>query len=78
MPVYICPECGNRGEPGLITPQPYAFQLRGRVEGKHVYKCGRCGAGLRRHGFFSKELTKIPTGMWTQLEREWNAAFPDG
>ena len=78
MPVYSCPECGNRGEPGVIIPEPYAFQVRGRMQGKHVYKCGGCGTGLRRYGLFSRELIKIPAHTWTEMEREWEAVFPDG
>jgi hypothetical protein len=78
VPVYRCPECGNQGEPGVIIPEPYAFQVRGRMEGRHVYKCGQCGAGLRRPGMFSKRLTKIPPETWTQMEREWEAVFPNG
>lgn len=78
MPVYTCPECGNQGEPGFIIPEPYAFQMRGRMQGKHVYKCGRCGTGLQRNGLLSKKLSKIPVHTWTEMEREWRAAFPNG
>ncbi len=78
MPIYRCPECGNRGEPGVIIPEPYAFEVRGRSQGKHVFKCGRCGTGLRRCGYLSNKLTKIPTDTWTEMEREWGAAFPNG
>jgi DNA-directed RNA polymerase subunit RPC12/RpoP len=78
MPNYECPECGNRGEPGIMIPRPYAFQVRGRVKGKHVYKCGRCGTGLQRQGLLSTKLAKISTDTWMEMERSWERAFPNG
>jgi len=78
MPVYQCPECGNRGEPGITTPEPYAFQTRGRIQGKNVFKCGSCGTGLRRCGYFTSRLAKVSPDTWMKLEREWERAFPNG
>ena len=78
VPIYQCPECGNQGEQGVIAPEPYAFQVRGRLQGKHVYKCGKCGAGLRRCGYFTHRLATISTDTWTEMEREWEETFPNG
>ena len=77
MPSYQCPECGNRGEPGFMIPEPYAFLVKGRSAGRNVYECGRCGTGLRRCGFFSSRLEKISTGTWAEGERKWDTAFPN-
>lgn len=78
MPKYECPVCGNRGEPGVIIPEPYAFEVRGKVKGKHVYKCGKCGCGLRRCGLFTTKLATISTETWMKMEQDWARAFPNG
>jgi predicted RNA-binding Zn-ribbon protein involved in translation (DUF1610 family) len=78
MPIYQCPECGNRGEPGVIIPEPFAFEVRGRLEGKNVFKCGKCGTGLQRCGYFTTRLAKISAEVWTEMERRWEMAFPSG
>ena len=75
MPTYRCPECGNSGEPGVNIPEPSAFELRGQLQGKLVFKCGQCGAGLLRRGMFSKKLTRIPDESWREMERQWGAKF---
>lgn len=72
MPRYRCPKCGNAGEPGVPEqPTPYGFDMRGRLQNKHVFKCCECGAGLLRRGIFSNKLTLIPADTWTEMERQW-------
>jgi hypothetical protein len=61
-----------------MIPEPFAFQVRGRLEGKNVFKCGECGTGLQRCGYFSTKLAKISPEVWLDMERQWEVAFPNG
>ena len=72
MPTYCCPECSNTGGPGM-SHEPSAFKIRGQLQGKPVFKCGQCGAGLLRRGIFSNKLTRIPDTTWQEMERQWDA-----
>ncbi len=72
MTRYRCPKCGNAGEPGVPSQSaPYWFELRGRLQNKHVFKCCECGAGLLRRGILSKKLTELPADKWAEMERQW-------
>jgi len=61
-----------------MIPEPYAFQVRGRLQGKNVFKCGGCGTGLHRCGHFTTRLATIAPERWMEMEREWEIAFPNG
>jgi hypothetical protein len=76
MPIYRCPECGNHGEPGVNIPSKSSFEIRGMMDGKHVFKWGSCGVGLLRRGLISNKLTRIPDSAWKEMDREWTSRFP--
>jgi len=75
VPTYKCPKCGSKGEPGVTMPEHpegmEAFEIRGQIQGKHVFKCRQCGAGLLRRGMFSNRLTVLPSETWQEMERQW-------
>jgi hypothetical protein len=57
------------------TEMAGAFEIRGRIKGKPVFKCCECGAGLLRLGTFSNKLRVIAPHDWEEKEREWHEHF---
>lgn len=74
--ITICPNCGNKGE--VAIDGLAAFDVRGQLDGKAVWKCNSCGCGLFL-GLFSGGLFGTPkiiqTDMWRRMQDEWNRNF---
>ncbi len=74
--ITTCPNCSNKGEVSIdgLT----AFDVRGQLDGKAVWKCNSCGCGLLL-GLFSGGLFGspriIPNDMWRRMQEERNRNF---
>ena len=72
----VCPACGNRGE--AKTDEKVGFDMRGQLQGKTVWKCRECGAGLLLGLFTGRLFGKpkiIPEALWQRIEEIWQHEY---
>jgi DNA-directed RNA polymerase subunit RPC12/RpoP len=63
MREIVCPSCANRD----------GFESRDPFEGKHTYKCLRCGAGFTPR--ILRKSMLIPSDVWEYREAAWNYIY---
>lgn len=74
-----CPSCRTDG----VMERGGNYEPRGKANGYPVYKCAKCGAGLRIKNAGRAMITKrakadqIPEVQWTEMSTQWDAAFPE-
>jgi len=70
--IATCPKCGASG---IVSIDGLgAFDIRGQLDGKGVWKCNKCGSGLYSRstiGIVDGKLKPIPDEVWNNMKRQW-------